>query len=196
MAQIYQSNLTEKIIRCGDDVFPPPFEQTNDIVLILANHLSDADDKLVTANLEYYDEKPVKTKYIGFTYESFQYLPGVGKFIGRKFLGLRKGDDPENLVFNIQWFENNYNTWLLFPEGTLFSEASYAKSLSYQRGLKISEDKLLHHVLYPREGALTAFLQAVGHRLKYIVYLTFEYQDYNPRKTVHSYINNPGAFHG
>jgi len=181
----------------GETDFPPPLRSPDDITVILANHLADADQMLVMAGMNWREKSAIPVKFTGFTYSSFQYGPVVGPLVGRTYIGLEKGESNEEIEHKISWLlEQKYNTWMLFPEGTLFDKDTYKKSLDYQSSLGIPTERHFHEVLYPRGGAIHALLKLAGHRVKYIVDATLGYEGHDPRTQPRSFVNYPSATYG
>lgn len=183
----------------GARIWPPPHESAEDVTVMLCNHASDSDQAIVYANLSWNKESKFPTKFTGFTYSSFEYLPLVGRLVGRTLVALEPGESDSDIEHKISWMlAQGYNTWLLFPEGTLMNKQSYKKSLDYQKSLGIPEEKWLHYVLYPKVRALNALLRVVGNRLKHIVDITIQYEDFDPRYKESSYrfITYPSIFTG
>lgn len=177
--------------------FPPVFQSPTDICLILCNHISDIDQMIIMAKAAKQKEQKIPMKLTGFTYESFRFLPGVGSQVGSRFVHLRPKESEEDLKAKIKYIlDQGYNTWLLFPEGTLMNQKTYQKSLDFQIGVeKIPKKEILHHVLYPRVGALKAFFALASSRITSIVDLTLEYQDLCPRTVPPSFTVNPRAIY-
>lgn len=171
--------------RTGAKIFPPPHTSKDDISLIVCNHLADVDMWLIMAKMTWHEKTEFPIQFTCFTYNSFQHLPYYGEYVGRSMIGLEQGEPDQDIELKISFLmEEGFNTWLIFPEGTLFDKNKYAKSLAFQKQLKIPEKDWFHHVLYPRTRALNAFLRVAASlkkRLVHIVDLTLEFHGSNSK---------------
>jgi hypothetical protein len=178
----------------GEEYFPPQ-PQKNKVTLMLCNHVSDIDQILIMSKIRWWDETATPVKFTSFTYESFSHVPVWGSVVGRDVIALQQKEPQEDIEAKVEWFfSQDYNLYLLFPEGTLIDKISYKKSLDHQKQLQIPESQWFHHLLYPYARALNAFLKVIGTRLTYIVDLTLEYQDVPaPHLRSRSMLANPSA---
>src|SRR5579883_875059 len=70
--------LPRLLKRTGDRDFPPLLENAQDVILIVANHLSDEDEHIIRASLDLHPAHSFPNKYTAFTYEKFQFMPTYG----------------------------------------------------------------------------------------------------------------------
>jgi hypothetical protein len=185
--------VPEMIKITGDKIYPPPFQHKDDISVIFCNHPSDIDQMIVMHKMERHKDKPIQAKLTGFTYESFRFIPAAGMKVGETFLGLRKQEHENDLMKKVQsLLDEGYNTWLLFPEGTLETREKFIKSIKYQiEDEHVPESKVLRHVLYPHIGAMKALCRVAAHRIKNIVDLTLDYHDFDAVHSNDSMLENP-----
>jgi len=214
--QYFSAPALPSVRRSGAIQFPPPLSSPTDVVLILCNHQSDMDQFLVCSSVHYYDE-PISTgstsstsstssasstsptipiRLTGFTHQAFESLPGVGNMVGKNLIGLAKGETQAQIQAKIQLFlDQGYNCFLLFPEGTFLHQDTFAKSQEFQAKEGIPADMRLQRTLYPKFGALHAFVDLVKDRLAYIVDITIDYYDYDAPKSDWSYFLYPSLTH-
>jgi len=193
--------VVPEMIVTGATEFPPPFEDENEVALLFSNHVANVDQVLLLSKISYHYNKKYPVQCSGFTYSSFQYVPIIGEGVGRNCVGLEEGEADSDIEQKVCWLlDQGFNTWILFPEGTLFTKKKYEKSIDFQtKELKMSKDKLFHYVLYPKVRALNAFLKALkqkGKRLKYIVDLTLEYPNVNLWERVDTNYTYPSLLYG